>query len=203
MVRYKLDEFYQDIPTAILTSFSGSKFMEMEGFTPDSTHVRVGNFFWLIGGSISCSPMPAFTLSSEVLYSINKNSMLWSLSKNKWLNGPDYMKGNIFSFGHTCAIAINKTAVLFIGLQDDYKYYFANNKAKVPNDIAIIYNFEFYSWALQDFLPFNRSVPIKHTISEYVKADTSCTVLHEKVRSRLVVLVHQIMYVVIKRRKIN
>ena len=115
-------------------------------------------------------------------------------------------------FEHTCALAINKTAALFIGLQHDaildqrYDQYVINNtknKSQVPNDIVIIYNFEFNSWALQDFLPFNGSVPIKHTISEYVYADTSCAVLHEKVRSRLVVLVHQIMYVVIKRRKIN
>ena len=127
--------------------------------------------------------------SSDQLYGINANSMLWSLSKKKWLNGPDYMKETNIRFGHTCAIAINKTAVLFIGLQQDANYYFANNKDKVPNDIVITYNFEFYSWALQDFLPFNGSVPIKHTISEYVYADTSCAVLHEKVRSRLVVLV--------------
>ena len=175
----------------IFASFSGSKLIIKEnydlikGFTPDSTHIRVGNFFWLIGGSISCSSPAAF-FSSEV-YSINDNSMLWSLSKKKWLNGPNYLWGTNLRFGHTCAVAINKTAVLFIGLRDDYKYYFANNKAKVPNDNVIIYNFEFYSWALQDFLPFNGSVAIKHTISEYVYADTSCAVLHEKVRSRLVV----------------
>ena len=163
----------------------------LKGFTPDSTHVRVGNFFWLIGGSISCSPLPLPPFSDQ-LYGINENSMLWSLSKKKWLNGPDYMKEHIFRFGHTCAVAINKTAVLFIGLQDDDKYYYTNDKDKVPNDIVIIYNFEFNSWSLQDFLPFNGSVPRKHTISAYFNNDTSCSVIHEKVRSRLVV--PQIMY---------
>ena len=111
--------------------------------------------------------------------------MIWSLSKNKWLKGPDSPE-HIFRFEHTCAIAINKTAVLFIGLYHD-DILVNKNKIQVPNDIVIIYNFEFNSWALQDFLPINGSVPKKSTISSYVHIDTSCGVFHEKVRSRLVV----------------
>ena len=110
--------------------------------------------------------------------------MIWSLSKNKWLKGPDSPE-HTFRFKHTCAIAINKTAVLFIGLYDDD--ILAKFDNQVPNDIVIIYNFEFNSWALQDFLPINESVPRKSTISSYVHIDTSCGVIHEKVRSRLVV----------------
>ena len=99
-------------------------------------------------------------------------------------------------FEHTCALAINKTAALFIGLQHDaildqrYDQYVINNtknKSQVPNDIVIIYNFEFNSWALQDFIPINGSVPRKSTISSYVHIDTSCGVIHEKDRSRFVV----------------
>ena len=124
--------------------------------------------------------------------------MIWSISKNKWIEGPDYMKGQDIpiKFEHTCAIAINKTAVLFIGLQHDaildqrYEQYIINNtksKSQVPNDITIIYNFEFHSWALQDFLPINGSVPGNHSISSYVLNDTACGVIYEKVRSRLAV----------------
>ena len=55
------------------------------------------------------------------------------------------------------------------------------------NDNVIIYNFEFHSWALQDFLPINGSVPGNHSISSYVLNDTACGVIYEKVRSRLAV----------------
>ena len=113
--------------------------------------------------------------------------MIWSLTKNKWLKGPNTPAMPI-RFEHTCAIAINKTAVLFIGLYDVViSVKFDYNMTQVPNDIVIIYNFEFNSWALQDFLPINGSVPKKSTISSYVHIDTSCGVIHEKVRSRLVV----------------
>ena len=99
-------------------------------------------------------------------------------------------------FEHTCALAINKTAALFIGLQHDaildqrYDQYVINNtknKSQVPNDIVIIYNFEFHSWVLQDFLPINGSVPENASISSYVLNDTACGVIYEKVKSRLVV----------------
>ena len=158
----------------------------IRGFTPDSTHVRVGNFFWLIGGSVHSSLSP---ISNEPIVA-NTNSMIWSLSKNKWLNGPDYIHGTSqmhvpIIFGYTCAVAINKTAVLFIGLQDYSKSAFDE---LAPNDIVIIYNFEFNIWTLQNFLPFNGSIPIKHIISAHVYNDTSCVVLHEKVRSRIIVI---------------
>ena len=116
--------------------------------------------------------------------------MIWSLSRNKWLKGPVIPEMPMpIRFAHTCAIAINKTAVLFIGLYDDdilAKFDYNIPMTQVPNDIVIIYNFEFNSWALQDFLPINGSVPKKSTISSYVHIDTSCGVIHEKVRSRLV-----------------
>ena len=81
-----------------------------------------------------CSSLPPF---GSTQYNLNYNSMIWSLSKNKLLNGPDYMKALTSSpywtrFGHTCAIAINKTAVLFIGLQDEIKLL---NNEMVPNTI--------------------------------------------------------------------
>ena len=60
----------------------------------------------------------------------------------------------------------------------------------------MIYNLEFNLWTLQDFLPFNGSVPIKHIISAHVYNDTSCAVLHEKVRTRSALFVYKIIIVV-------
>ena len=65
-----------------------------------------------------------------------------------------------------------------------------------PMNIYFIYNLEFNLWTLQDFLPFNGSVPIKHIISTHVYNETSCAVLHEKVRTRSALLVYKIIIVV-------
>ena len=44
----------------------------------------------------------------------SNGSQIWSLSKQKWIPGPPYPKG-YFSL-NSCAIALNSTAVLVIGL---------------------------------------------------------------------------------------
>ena len=43
------------------------------------------------------------------------NSVLWSIPKHKWLDGPS-IENTGYQFIHACAVAINVSSVLFIGL---------------------------------------------------------------------------------------
>ena len=49
---------------------------------------------------------------------MGKYSYVWSMSKKRWRTGPSIkpIKDWGLSFVNTCAISLNKTAVLFIGL---------------------------------------------------------------------------------------
>lgn len=58
---------------------------------------------------------------------------------------------NLF-FVNTCAVTLNKTSVLFIGLVKNYKG--AINSLEANDSTTAIYNFEFNQWTLQDYLTY-------------------------------------------------
>ena len=110
----------------------------------------------------------------------SNGSQIWSLSKQKWTPGPSYPKG-YFSL-NSCAIALNSTAVLVIGLipvpsQAFDEIYNWNHIGTIPNPATLIYNFQSKSWVEQD------SVPYAGYPWEYFY-DYSCQVVHEKNRKR-------------------
>ena len=55
---------------------------------------------------------------------------------------------NLF-FVNTCAVTLNKTSVLFIGLVKNYKG--AINSLEANDSTTAIYNFEFNQWTPQDY----------------------------------------------------
>ena len=65
-------------------------------------------------------------------------SYLWSIPKNVWLTGPNVSQTN-YEFINACAIALNATTVLFIGLSNSTSY---GNRSYIPNDLTATYNFE-------------------------------------------------------------
>ena len=66
------------------------------------------------------------------------NSYLWSIPKNEWLTGPNVSQTN-YEFINACALALNATTVLFIGLSDSTNY---GNRSHIPNDLTATYNFK-------------------------------------------------------------
>ena len=66
------------------------------------------------------------------------NSYLWSIPKNEWLTGPNVSQTN-YEFINACALALNATTVLFIGLSDSTNY---GNHSHIPNDLTATYNFK-------------------------------------------------------------
>ena len=65
-------------------------------------------------------------------------SYLWSIPKNVWLTGPNVSQTN-YEFINACAIALNATTILFIGLSNSSSY---GNRSYIPNDLTATYNFE-------------------------------------------------------------
>ena len=65
-------------------------------------------------------------------------SYLWSIPKNVWLTGPNVSQTN-YEFINACALALNATTVLFIGLSNSTSY---GNRSYIPNDLTATYNFE-------------------------------------------------------------
>ena len=60
-----------------------------DGFSVGSNGVRIGNFYWMIGGHHYCQSLQAI-MSNEAISAFdsrNKNSFLWSISKRKWIKG--------------------------------------------------------------------------------------------------------------------
>ena len=73
--------------------------------------VRLGNLFWVLGGFKSNS------LAWDTWIPQEKTS-IWTIKKEKWIQGPKiplFLVKNGIMF---CATAINSTFVMFIGMQD-------------------------------------------------------------------------------------
>ena len=106
------------------------------------------------------------------------SSQIWSLSKQKWIQGPQVPRG-YFSL-NSCAIALNSTAVLIIGLipisnQAFDEIYNYNHIGLLPNPATFIYNFQSNSWIEQESLPYE----VEGGVWEYFY-DNSCQVVDGK-----------------------
>ena len=121
----------------------------------------------------------------------SSNSLMWSAPKHKWLKGPKTEKTK-YRFINACALAINVSSVLFIGLSTnenighghfdyDYELNMNINLDDTPNDITAIYNFELDKWQQQDSLYFKDSFNEEDFEYSY---ELSCAIVHEKTRNR-------------------
>ena len=120
------------------------------------------------------------------------NSILWSVPKHKWLAGPSTNETK-FRFINACAVAMNVSSVLFVGLSKKEEINPVNGSTtlnmsfqnwiyvdKPGNNITAIYNFELNRWQQQDSLYFNHSLDV---ITEY-SYELTCSILHEKTGNR-------------------
>ena len=82
----------------------------------------------------------------------SEQSYIWNIQKKKWTYGPKYEHVMKFTFHYACPIALNTSAVLFIGLfyVEKVSYIFQVPKPKH----TYIYNFETKIWTQQDSLDF-------------------------------------------------
>ena len=82
----------------------------------------------------------------------NEQSYIWHIQKKKWMYGPKYDHLLKFTFHYACPIAMNSSAVLFIGLfyVDPESFNIQYPKPKY----TMMYNFESKTWTQQDSLYF-------------------------------------------------
>ena len=134
----------------------------------DATGVRFGNHFWLIGGENGFS---------------NENSYLWNIHKKNWIKGPKYFPNTKYDFKYACGLALNSTAVLFVGLKkfDIFSMadYTDENYRVVPK-FTTIFNFERNAWIEQESLNFTQN----DINNIYYLDNRACTVDHGKNQSR-------------------
>ena len=137
----------------------------------------------MIGGELKCNDQRYGELRGER----NPNSYLWSLKKKKWLKGPQYDQKTKFAFHYSCGVALNSTAILFIGLlkikhsPDGLSLFdiFELNE-DFPNKYVCIYNFERKMWVEQESLDFTMN-DIHYFTHDY---NPSCVVEQNKKSSR-------------------
>ena len=91
-----------------------------------------------------------------------------SLDRKIWMEGPDLPM--FASFNHANGIALNKTAVLFVGVGS------LPFQVDVFNEKTIIYNFDLNQWTWQKSLPFEFAPEL--IISNSLQ--TSSVIFHEK-----------------------
>ena len=103
-----------------------------DGFNFDSTGIRFGQYFWLIGGASSCIDKVGLA------YGGNEFSYLWSIQKKRWFLGPKHPDSRLY-FSYACPIVLNSTAILFIGLIKPQPGF--PSSAFYPPNITIIFNF--------------------------------------------------------------
>ena len=150
------------------------------GFSIDSTGVRFGNWFWFIGGENTCSDSNKNNFGDKGTR--NPNSYLWSTKKKKWFEGPQYYPETKYAFHYSCGIALNSSAVLFVGLlkvkyedSSDFANYAIKNE-DFPNKYVCIYNFAINTWVEQDSLKF----PIRGEHSFMYDYNPACVIEQNK-----------------------
>ena len=152
-----------------------------DGFNIDSNGIRIGNFYWIIGGLHYCRTLPVIQMSGlSPVNKRNKNSYLWSISKRKWIRGPPFAPKTGYLFHYACSVALNSSAVLFVGITEkNVKYSDQEHPLYVlylfGNQNTAIYNFETKTWIKQDPLGINVTNNESHV---------TCSIYHAKVKSR-------------------
>ena len=151
----------------------------------DSTGVRFGNFFWIIGGDSSCNNGHTGSFY-EFVGQGNKNSYLWQIDKKKWVKGPKYHNKINKTFHYSCAVALNNSAILFIGLIEvmhstgQSMDEFEEINEGFPNKYNVLYNFISKLWIEQESLDFHRD-----NIGNFdYMYSTTCIIIHGKKNKR-------------------
>ena len=75
--------------------------------------VRLGNGFWILGGFKSDSN--SFVWSSWIP---QEKTSIWTIEKEKWIQGPKIPLFLVMEDNTFCATAINSRFVMFIGMQN-------------------------------------------------------------------------------------
>ena len=150
-----------------------------------ATGVRFGQHFWVIGGSLG-----------HGYHMIN--SYIWNIHKKKWTMGPNYNRETKYDFSYTCGIALNSSAVLFVGVRKTVPS-LPNNCIADAIDIhcrtvpkfSVMYDLERYAWIEQDSLAFP---PDENEVYGYDYGDnTACTIDQMKNQSRLLDIIQPIV----------
>ena len=136
----------------------------------------------MIGGQYYCRTLPAMFMSG-ILPSVdyrNKNSYLWSITKRKWIRGPSFAPKTGYLFHYACSVALNSSAVLFVGITEkNVEYSDPQNPLYVlylfGNQNTAIYNFKTKTWSKQKPLGINVTNNESHVI---------CSIYHDKIKSR-------------------
>ena len=138
-----------------------------------ATGVRFGQHFWVIGGSLG-----------HGYHMIN--SYIWNIHKKKWTMGPNYNQDTDYDFSYTCGIALNSSAVLFVGVKktansnDDCFRDDVDIQCRPIPKLTVMYDFEKYAWIEQDSLGFPQ---LENDFYSYGD-NRACTIEHRKNQSR-------------------
>ena len=92
-------------------------------FSTKSSGVRVGEYFWIVGGNEECNE------GQEAI--TQRQSKLYNIKKSMWIDGPKLPK-SIWLY-HASASAINSSHVVFVGANS----YFDEN-CKISNSIKFM-----------------------------------------------------------------
>ena len=144
------------------------------GFNVDSSGVRFGQYFWIIGGADFCMEKVGLAYGAGGI----KSTYLWGIQKKKWFLGPNIHPDPAVILSYACPIVLNSTAILFIGLikLDASSLLYASDS---PN-ITMIFNFDTNAWTEQDSLDFTTK---NIDINEYAH-NPACAVDQQKTDKR-------------------
>ena len=165
------------------TPFNDQPYVYTDWIDHSTTGIRFGQYFWVMGG----------TLGYQM-----KNSYIWNIHKKKWTMGPNYNRETKYDFSYTCGIALNSSAVLFVGVRKTVPS-LPNNCIADAIDIhcrtvpkfSVMYDFERYAWIEQDSLAFP---PDENEVYGYDYGDnTACTIDQMKNQSRLLDIIQPIV----------
>ena len=97
--------------------------------------VRLGNWFWILGGFKSGHN--SFAWNSWIP---QDKTSIWTIEKETWIQGPKIPSVLVMDNNYFCATAINSTFVMFIGMQDSvFIYDFTTeswNNIQIPWNIS-------------------------------------------------------------------
>ena len=153
------------------TPFNDQPYVYTDWIDHSTTGIRFGQYFWVMGG----------TLGYQM-----KNSYIWNIHKKKWTMGPNYNRETKYDFSYTCGIALNSSAVLFVGVKktvnsnDDCVRADVDIHCRPVPKLTVMYDFEKYAWIEQDSLGFPQNENDFYSYGD----NRACTIEHRKNQSR-------------------
>ena len=83
-------------------------------FSKKSSGVRVGEYFWIVGGNVQCfegaTNACSFTTTAQIT---QRKTKLYNIKKSAWIDGPKLPK-SVWLY-HASASALNSSHVVFVG----------------------------------------------------------------------------------------